>query len=454
MDQDDRSPAEGRPETDGPAIEGWSPAAIRHLLSYGQSLSGGTQGRPALSLAQPYANITWEGPGGQGPRHYGPYDAVKPLVEDEVNWPTASSAANQGETVCSVWANGLVERYADEDGIAPGGQDWCYLASAPGLGSAAIAQFVPGTEQYARLMASVAGGVAVGAARGATYAYECTGWMQGERDDFLQTPRALYAATLIQLEADIARDATAVTGQPWRPLFISYQTAAWRFYGHARPIAALAHRDAQRQGPWVRIACPNYIFDYSHPTGAATGDHHFNNVSYQFCARYFARLQKRLIEDRRAGRPQGIHCLDVTGVLWLGRVIEVTFALPPPPPGVEFRNRVEFDTAWVTATANMGFDLWTADGLLPDAIRSVTIVSRRRVLIITDVAYPAGTILTYGWGRPQDAGAGQMQGRQQGARGNLRDRYGDIAGESYVGADGLVRRLDNWALIFDHVKGG
>lgn len=435
-----------------PAIEHWLAATIRHLLSYGQSLSGGTQGRPALSLTQPYANITWDGTGGQGPRYYGPYEAVKPLVEDEINWPTASGVANQGETVCSVWANGLVERYAAEDEIATGEQDWYYLASAPGLGSAAIAQFVLGTEQYTRLMASVTGGLAIGAARGVAYAYECTGWMQGERDDFLQTPRSLYTSTLIQMEADIARDAAAITGQSWRPLFISYQTAVWRFYGRVRPIVALAHRDAQRQSQWIRIACPNYIFDYSHPPGAAAGDHHFNNGSYQFCARYFARLQKRLIEDRRAGRPQGIHCLDAVGVQWWGRVIEVTFALPSPPPGVDLRNRLEFDTTWVTATPNMGFDLWTADGLLPDAIQSVTIIGRRRVWIVTDVAYPAGTILTYAWGRPEDAGAGEMQGRQQGARGNLRDRYGDVPGESYVGPDGLTRRLDNWALILDHTK--
>ena len=133
--------------------------------------------------------------------------------------------------------------------------------------------------------------------------------------------------------------------------------------------------------------------------------------------------------------------LQPKSVDWQGNTIDITFDVPRAP--------LVLDTSWVTAEANSGFDVWDSDySNQLNIISSVTLVDSDKVRIVLSSTPADGTHLTYAFGDSSNNG---LTGRTQGPRGNLRDSEGDV--DSYVDNDGVTRRLDNYAVIFQTTKG-
>src|SRR5690606_7090028 len=109
-------------------------------LSYGQSLSIGAGGQPALSLRQPFHNLTFgAGPkttltgNGFGGRNQSDMDTTSPLVEDDL---APDRLSTRGETFCSSAVNGAVELARLENRIDPA--EFVWFSSACGKGGEPI----------------------------------------------------------------------------------------------------------------------------------------------------------------------------------------------------------------------------------------------------------------------------------------------------------------------------
>jgi len=153
---------------------------LNHVLSYGQSLSTGTQAYPAISTSQAYSNLRFVGgvrpqdnqrtgptgflePGGSAATWY---TSLVPLIETPYEW---QEDAFLGETPCSGTTNMIVQLIADEEGIAYNQHDYKFLASAPGQGGYSVAQLSAGTVPYLRMIEHVTYGLLRASEIGKTY---------------------------------------------------------------------------------------------------------------------------------------------------------------------------------------------------------------------------------------------------------------------------------------------
>lgn len=414
-----------------------------HIASNGQSLSIGALGTPLISTVQPYGNVMLSG--GLRSDTALTDGSFVPLVEQTFTPP--GSQYEQGETPISGALNGLVERIASEDGIAFADQDSVFVGSAVGLGGTAIASLDKGSATYQKLLNHVRGAYDLATAAGKSYAFFADMWFQGESDYNQNTSREIYLSLLSQLVKDTIADTKAITRQPWPPLFVCYQLAAHRYYGRTVPAVALAQWDlANAVGSEVRISSPLYIMDYVNFGGDVL---HLTNYSYQWLGWFNARLLKRCMDDRLAGRPVGKHRVDVESVSWQGRVIDITYHLPQLREGTTAARQLAFDTTWVSAADNMGYDLRTEDNsIVSGGIASVTIRGRDRVRIVLAKAPNPGEFISYAWGNSTMTGVNST-GRAAGPRGNLRDSAGDDPAEQYTDGGGTLRKGHHWAVIHE-----
>lgn len=369
--------------------------AINHIMSYGQSLSVGAAGQPALSTTQPYSNVTFNG----GPRASGgDYSAFKALVEDDLIAPDGGT--NRGETICSGAANYAITKAASENGIIP--SNHVILGSAPGHGGYSITQLNKGTSWYAGYLL---GHTQAARTLNNDYAVQVVSWMQGENDISSEMPYQTYYDHLIQLQADAEADIKAITGQSSPVFLVTYQcswhSAVWK-------DVALAQLDAVRNSDKIYMSTPMYHVPYA-------GDNvHLNNIGYKWVGAYVGRAYKQLMFDNI--KPQYINPLSATR---RGNVITAKFSVPTAP--------LVLDATTLASTTDYGFAVEDTSGVL--TISDIQVQNGNEVAI-TLASTPTGTTtLRYAL---DYLGTGLTFA--SGASGNLRDSTPDeitISGTPY-----------------------
>ncbi len=385
---------------------------IKQFFNYGQSLSLGVKASPLLSSSQPYKNIMFNG-GLTARANPGKLTSFIPLVE-----------SRDVETQSSATANNITKLIENENGIDFNDQADVYLASNPGAGARKISELSKGSIFYDTILIQTQAAKDISQGLGIPHQVSFMTFMQGESNyTNPPMPAITYATALSKLINDLNTDVSEITNQLTSFPLINYQIASHRFYSKTIPTVALGHLLASKIDSNIHLAVPMYIFDY-------VDNLHTDNQSNRQIGNYFARTYKRVAIDNLDWKP-----LRPSTVDWQVKTVDIKFDVPVGP--------IVFDTSWVSAEVNQGFDIWNSDfSLMLDIIQSVTVVEQDTVRISMSMEPPIGSYVTYAFGRDAHNG---FSGRTLGPRGNLRDSAGD-------NDSGPYGRMDNYSVIFSEQK--
>ncbi|WP_147127821.1 sialate O-acetylesterase [Shimia ponticola] len=369
------------------------------FFTYGQSLSTGKDANPALSLAQPYSNVMFNGgalPGAtDGAAEDDPslYASFVPLVEETEETPV-SGAVNYARTLAAI------ENGEDPNAVA-------ILGAALGKGGAPIAGLSKGTTHYDDVI--LAGALQGMVAIDPQYKLTAFGWLQGEADQTNQTDKATYKAALLQLQQDIEADAQAQTGQTEPVYCLTYQTNKDTIERTDVPAAQL---ELARESDRIFLVTPLYHLPF------AAGGLHLSAVGSKWAGAYAGRALKQLGDGKVPDR------IDPISATVRGSTLTMRFDVPVLP--------LRFDRTAMAATIDNGFRVVDSAGTV--AIDSMTIQGRDVVFELA--AMPSGaTVLRYGH---DYTGAGLLIANQNGGSGNLRDSAPEVER-----IDGVDRPLHN-----------
>jgi hypothetical protein len=341
-------------------------AGLNHVLAYGQSLSTGWEGWPALSLC-PRGDSLMLGrsvrPVSEHAPHFVPVGgaALHPLVatvqdvatgglltaEQVAGLPERSPAL--GETVLEA----AVNAYRSDLLAARGGaaEPARMLASACGVGGRTLEALSRGArpELFNRLRDCAA--LAKQAAAGQRYQVLALLLLQGEHNawglDGGTADRVAYRAMLVRLCLDIAAElAKGIAGQHMPPALFTYQTGG--AYASDELGVAMAQLDVALAFPGCFMVGPAY------PVTDKGG--HLDANGYRWLGAQFGKVMHRVLTLGEAWRPLHPHSAALDG-----RTVRVRFAVPEPPLawGRPFagHQRVE--------VADRGFTFIDADGVVP-----------------------------------------------------------------------------------------
>ncbi|WP_250626457.1 hypothetical protein [Pinirhizobacter soli] len=433
------------------------------IMFHGQSNAIGTGGRPALTLQQIYANVTFNG-GVRPGTDASAMTSLVPLVEYDGGHGTG------GEVGTNACADGLVEYTATLSGVPASAQYSRYSAFTSGEGGRPIGYFAtfldddnPGGYQgwddsKLRLTSMLALMRAEGKKDASNIGWLATTWQQGEADSTgLSETRASYKTKLAALERAhwLKLSQVYLPEQSWRPLWLIAQVCSHNSYGatslaFCNPFIALAQRDACLASPYLRMVNPQYMFDYVDESARDQPMLHLDNESHRWQGRYFARALYQLIQDRSAGVALNNPALDMlTAVRVNASTINLVFNVPA---GV-----LTIDTSWVASTRNYGLDVRDANNKLVPAspgdnniIAGVRVIARDTLQIALKIALPSTAAkITLGWGDPAEPAS--LAGRNAGPRSNIRDSAGEA--DFYKASNGSVRPMHNYALVADVALG-
>ena len=395
---------------------------LNYVAAYGQSLSVGTRGTPAISTSQRFDSVMFAG--GLLAQSYNPdlafdYGSLAPLVEDDsmTNFDrTVQQAGIHGETTMSGTLEAIKELIASQDKLTTEDINFRLLGSCPGEGNTSISELAPGTVPYERLLYEVAQGLALAQAGSLTFGVPCITWIQGEND--INTPPQDYLAALQNLFTSFNTDIQGITSQTKDVQFIMYQTAAAGCFG----IAAAQYQLTQMMTN-VHIGTPCYPFQTD---GAPWNDLvHLTNVSYKTMGGYFGSAFKRLVVNEENWLP-----LSPATITASGNVITLVL-------NVYGGAQVVADTVHTTTTCpvkpSLGFTLLDASGNSLDIDGQVAVTGENQITITSPVPVASGFALEYG---------NLINGF---GGGNIRDNYGD----QYVfNGGGLNVPMHNWLTVF------
>lgn len=393
------------------------PADDMQFFSYGQSLSRGATAYPVVSNTQPFNNVTFTG--GVLSRDGNSFDltSYKALVEE--------SNGSEGETPTS----GAVNEVSARMGADYSANGFRFIGSAPGRGGRPIDSLNKGTEYYTYLIEHVQSAFDIAQANGRTHNVQAMWWTQGEANYSSSNKLSMevYERKLSELHTDFSLDVQAITGQKFMPAFITYQVGAHRRYSSDYPEIALAQLNASNNFEQIYLACPMYFMEYN------TDNLHLTAEGSRWLGKYYGKVYHKIVNEKQDWKP-----LQPKAVTSQGKVIEVLFHMPEG-------GALEFDTTWVAASPNMGFDIFDDQrGTLLDVISSVAITGPDRVRITLSSLPPSSARLTYAHGRVGDPNEAN---RLTGPRGNLRDNAGDT--DHYTDDSTTERYMHNWCVMFD-----
>lgn len=379
-----------------------SDATVYGVVAYGQSLSLGAQGKPAIStVAPPYANYTFAaGPkttltgNGFGGTNQSDMSSWKALVEDNLNPDNNDS---RGETILSGMLNGAVELAALENGMAPASLS--FFGSTAGHGGWSIDKLKPGyidpdtagatVNWYQNFLDHVTKQRAISIAAGKAYVCAAIPWMQLEAD--AGQTKAWYKTRATTLFARLQADVIAITGQTVKPHIICYQPPYGVTSGAGPHLALL---ELAQENVDIHI-CPMDGLPYA---GDGT---HITNIGYLRFGHRLARLLKDLVVD--GVRPVWI---SPKSAVVQGNYVRVKFSVPVPP--------LVIDVSSLASTTGMGFKVTSAT-VSPNVI-DVTVENGDTIVLQLDAAPGANPVVRCGM---DYLGAGLLI--NQGATHNIRD---------------------------------
>lgn len=385
-----------------------------YIPCFGQSLSLGAGGVPALSLRQRFDSLMFSGgtiAQGYSSDLAADYATLVPLVENN-NAPgfDTSLILYPGETPLSGAFEAVKELMASQDGLSTSSIGYRLLGSAPGQGGVGIAAFQQGTVPYQRLLYEVSQAKAIAASVGASFGVPALFWVQGESDGELTQPE--YLAALQQLFTSLNADVLAITQQQKAVQFLTYQTASHGCY----QIACAQFQLSQQQAN-VHVAAPAY------PLQTQGDGTHMLPLSYKLLGAYFGSAYKRVVVNHDAWQP-----LSPASITASGNKIVVQLNVQPGAS-------ILADTFSTTTTSPIhnayGFTLTDASGNALNIDGAVAITGGAQITITSPESVQAGFTLGYGNGG-----------------GNIRDNFG----LQYVfNGGGLQQPMHNWLTVFRYV---
>jgi hypothetical protein len=417
-------------------------AGLNHVLAYGQSLSTGWEGWPALSTA-PIAGALMLGDSVRPASECAPeWDCVgparlRPLAATVQNFATGAvlnpaeiaalpaGAPNLGETVLE----GAVAEYIARRGPDA---DQYLLASACGVGGRSLEELSRGAspELFNRLRGCVRGARDAAASWGMGYGSMALLFLQGENNSRGlggTSDRADYKALLRRFHGDVAADiAASAAGQTLPPAMFLYQTGG--AYASPDNAVAQAQLEAALELPGCFLAAPSY------PMTDKGG--HLDANGYRWLGAQFGKAMHRVLCQGEAWRP--LHPISASVD---GDVVRARFHVPVPPLawGRPFVGLARADPPM------LGFVLQDEIGPIP--LREVTIEGEDSVRLTPARPPGAGATLRYA-----DAGVGGI--------GCLHDSDPSLAATCFqpeaargVGPDiaalaGRPYPLHNWCVAF------
>jgi len=379
-----------------------------HFPVYGQSLSNGTEGWPALSKTQPYNNVMVGGSVRQasiGSAAFSPVggnSAFQPLVANVMSTSMAVLTDAEvaalppgngafGETVAEGLVNSLKKLHNLRKGVID--DSIAFVASSSGVGGRTIAQLTKGASPniWNVLVGHSQAAKANAVSAGKSYGIGAFLWLQGE-NDYPSTSKASYKAALSQLWSDFKVDvAGGVAGQQLPPVMLMYQTgASFTSDGNGLDTAlsiGQAQLEYSEENSDVYMVGPVYPYTDKHTSPAANG--HLDPNGYRWWANLAAKVAYRVLELRQGWKP-----LSPRKVAAAGRTISIDFHVPEPP--------LVFDTPYLAYTptdfADKGFTVRDSVGVVAiSAVRIVfdTIVELTLVRELVGAAYVRYADKTY-----------------------------------------------------------
>jgi hypothetical protein len=401
---------------DGAIAEAGTPLVFRdinHVLGTGQSLSVGAQGAPALSTAQPFANVMFATGVIAGAKDL---TSFVPLVEGIGD---VSPPYPKVETLSSAFAN-LVSRMAKDEvlvGQPPGKTSHDLLVSAHGIGGIAYVGLKKGTTAFAAGMAQVKAGIAVSQKLGKSYVVRAVTNVHGESDHI--SGNSKYLENLVEWQSDYDTDVRALTGQAEPVPMFHTQMSSWTAFGQATSVIPGDQLAAHVAHPGkIVLVGPKYHLAYD-----ADGVH-LSNEGYRHMGEDYAKAYRRTVVEGRAWEP-----LRPTAVSRAGAAITIKFVVPAPP--------LVIDETLVKNPGKNGFE-FAQTGAPAPAIASVALTAADTVTI-TLAAEPTGSAKRIRYAFTGTANA--LGGPTTGPRGNLRDSDATTSRHGYP--------LYNWCVHFD-----
>jgi hypothetical protein len=269
---------------------------------------------------------------------------------------------------------------------------------------------------------------------------------EGEADLQARTTKQDYMDLQRKFVSDFSEECYQLMGVPFTGPVVFNQCCAMRSYVRGdistpipdqfrKPLVPQAQLEMGLNDPNMVLACPDYNI------GRSDYVHFSDDYQPLHCA-YKARALKAWFDGKKF-KP-----LHVTKCEWFNDHILLTYYLPAG-------SRLQFETSQVSGTPNMGFDLWqpaaTEVGIetISGAITSVALQGPDRIRINLAASYPAGTLLTYAWGRIDDPL--QVAGPINGPRGNVADCFGKVD-KFTLPLSETVYEMHNYAVVQDFTR--
>ena len=379
---------------------------INHVIAYGQSLSSGWEGWPALSVVPRHDSLMLG-------RSVHPVDENRPRwlpVGEAAFHPLAATvqeresgallspaqvaglpprAAALGETVLEAALNHWRPRMLATDSASAAQR---LLASSCGVGGRSLAALSKGAqpELFARLRECATLARQVAERQGCGYGVTALLFLQGEQESLAVGEEvvepATYRALLGRWRDDAVAELAGITGQSDPPALFLYQTGG--VYANDDHTVGMAQLEVALSDPGCFMVGPAY------PVPDKAG--HLDPNGYRWLGAQFGKVMHQVLTLGRAWRP--LHPL---GAAWQGDAVRVRFHVPVPPLawGTPFRHQRLF------APADRGFTLVDAAGVVP--IAEVTLEGADTVAIVP--ARPPGPGLHVRYAdRSRHAGRGAL----------------------------------------------
>lgn len=362
---------------------------LSYVSLYGQSLAQGETSVPALSLAQPYDSLMFNGGARTNPAVSLGFESLLPLVE--------ATVGTQGETPIS----GALQMIKQQ-GVATQ-----YMGGAWGAGGNAIAVLSKPGASYDSLLNTIIFGRRRANAIGSSFKSLAFMWVHGEAD----VSNASYAANLNTLRGTLDADIKLITKQSDNVWCICDQVAI--------PTIAGYQFAAQQTYSNIRIAAPLYFI-------AASGDTvHRTNAGSKILGAYYGLAYKTLVVDGNAAWKPLYASFDSVGSTV--QTLDVVFDSAV--------GNLVFDTTIVAAQPDNGVYLFDSSNVA-QVLNSVVIVAPNTIRITRTAGIPVDGKLRIGF---TDA----TRTTQGGLATNIRDSQGDTV---VFDPTGLNYPMHNWAL--------
>jgi hypothetical protein len=422
-------------------------AGLNHVLAYGQSLSTGWEGWPALSTA-PISGALMLGDSVRPASEFRPdWDCVgparlRPLAATVQNFTTGAvlssgeiaalprGAPNLGETVLEGAIAEFIARRGED-------ADQYLLASACGVGGRSLEELSRGAspELFNRLRGCVRSARDAAASWAMGYGLVALLFLQGENNSWGMggtADREGYKALLRRFHADVATDiAASAAGQALAPAMFLYQTGG--VYASADNAVAQAQLEVGLELAGCFLAAPSY--------SVTDKGGHLDANGYRWLGAQFGKAMHRVLCQGEAWRP-----LHPVSASIEGDVVHARYHVPIPPLawGRPFVGHARVDVP------QRGFTLHDENGAIP--LRRVEIEPPHGVRITP--ARPPKTGATLRYADASVGGVGCLHDSDPSLAvtcyqpEQARDFEPDIAAPDIAELAGRPYPLQNWCVAF------